>query len=79
MANGNGKEGTYGFGRHFRQPMFRGPYRDPLGSFRVFNVAHQQHVQATDADSGPGLWGWTFLSLFVLVPTILLLGRRRPV
>ncbi|MSU78566.1 MAG: hypothetical protein EXS16_10785 [Gemmataceae bacterium] len=68
LSNGNGGEGTFGFGRQARilHPFLKGPYRDPLGTFRVFNVAHEQRPPATNGDSGLGTLGWTLLTLATL-------------
>lgn len=79
LGNGNGGEGTFGFGRQTRilHPFLKGPHRDPQGAFRVFNDAHRQQVQATDADSGLGVLGWALLGLSVLAPAALVFSRRR--
>ncbi|MSU77646.1 MAG: hypothetical protein EXS16_06070 [Gemmataceae bacterium] len=74
----NGGEGTFGFGRHLRQPFLKSPHRDSHGNFRVFNVTHQQRMQAAEADSGLGVVGRALLSLAVLMPAAVVFGRRRP-
>ncbi len=80
LANGNGGEGTFGFGRDMRmqQPRLKGPYRDPAGTFRVFNGAHQHRAQIAEADSGLGVLGWGLMLLAVLVPAAVVYGHRRP-
>lgn len=77
--SGPGGEGTFGFGRHMmmQQPRLKGPFRDPAGTFRVFNVAHQQRGPAAEADSGLGIVSWSLMLLAILVPAAVVYGRRR--
>ncbi len=75
IGNGIGGEGTFGFGRGtIQRPRVKGPYRDPAGTFRLFNVAHQQRGPAADTDSTFGVLGW---SLMLLLPAVVVYLRRR--
>lgn len=81
QGSGSSGEGAFGFGRHagrLSRPMLKGPYRDPQGTFRVFNAAHQQQVSSPGDEGGLGIVAWGLLILSVLAPAALVFGRRRP-
>ena len=80
LANGNGKEGTFGFGRQLKrlQPSLTTPRREPFGALRVFNVTHQQKVDSTDGDVGHGVLTGSLLTLSALASAAVVFARRRP-
>ncbi len=76
LGNGNGGEGTFGFGRQL--PILKTPQREPTGALRVFNFAYKKSQDAPDRQGGLGIMAFGAMLLAGFVSAAIVYGRRRP-